>query len=130
MTILQHYIFDKIPKVITMYFEALLTGTPQVEFTREMLNEKGLILIEFYAKWSGASHIMNPVFKEIREKFENEIKSFRLDFDKYKEIAVEFGLHNAPAYIIFHNGRVVDMYQGIVNKKTILNKIKILIRNN
>jgi len=113
-----------------MNVDLFINGIPKVEFKMEYLKEKGLILLEFYAKWSGASHIMDPVFKEIRDKFANEIRFFRLDFDENKDIAEQFGLRNAPAYILFRNGKVVDQYQGMIQKKIILNRIKILIRSN
>ena len=105
-------------------------GTQQTEFSKEMLKQKGLVLVEFFAIWSGASHIMNPVFKEIRENFADYVRSFRLDIDTYKELADEFGIRNAPAYILLQNGKVLDMYQGMISKKILLNKIKIVVRNN
>jgi len=99
-------------------------------FNSNIPNEFPLVLVEFYAEWNGTCQIMSPVIKDIKNQFNGELKICRVDYDKEKELISNYGIVKTPTYLIFYKGIIIDRMDGIIPRKTLLNKLKILVRNN
>ena len=104
-------------------------GIQTEKLTRELVDQHGTLLVEFYVPWSGATHIMAPVIKEIQQKYGDQVKICKVNFEDEKELAQEYGVLSAPAFLIIQKGKVVELFNGMVAKKVLQNKLKILIRN-
>ena len=112
-----------------MNLEALLAGPKQELFTEEELKKNKFVLIEFFAEWNGASHVMAPVMRELKQQFNGELKVFRIDIENEPEIAKKLKVDKSPFFQVYFMGKLIDQVDGIVSKKVFLNKIKILLRN-
>lgn len=113
-------------------FELQNSESPLVtkeNFRREVIRSAGLVLVEFFTKWSGACHIMEPVIKEVMIQYSGQMKFYKVDFEAEKEIVARYNISKSPAFLIFRDGRIVEKFEGVVSKKVMLNKVKILLRN-
>jgi len=99
-------------------------------FSKNVLRHKGLVVVEFSSKSSGACHMVAPIMKKTSEKYYNDVKFCKVDYDTYMELSEKYRVNELPSVVVFNNGRVVDMIKGIFSDKLIDNKIKILKRNN
>ena len=98
-------------------------------FRTEVLRSKEIVLVEFFTEWSGACHIMEPVLKEVMQQYKGRLKFCKIDFDKSKGIVSKYNILKVPAILIFKDARIIEKVEGVVSKKVMLNKIKILLRN-
>jgi thioredoxin 1 len=98
-------------------------------FNNVVLKSDKIVVIEFMAEWCGACHIMAPVMNEVSKQYGKSIQIFKIDVDKEKELSTKYNVQKVPTIVIFKDGEVVDFSEGIISKKVMLNKIKILLRN-
>jgi thioredoxin-like negative regulator of GroEL len=112
-----------------MNIEALISSKLPDSISKEELPSHEFALIEFFTPWNGASHIMNPIIKEVQNSYRGKIKLFRVDVETDKKLAKCFGVAKAPMFQIYHKGELIEQLEGIVSKKVLLNKLKIIVRN-
>ncbi|UCE07678.1 MAG: thioredoxin [bacterium] len=98
-------------------------------FTKLVLKSKVLVLVEFYAEWSGSSHILTPMLKTIEEMFQDNVLFCKLNIDQEKDIAEHYGITDIPTILIFNNSKVVDCLQGIFPGSVLEHKLNELIKN-
>lgn len=107
--------------------ESLSIG--DLNFSKEVLNQKGLVFVEFHTDWCGGCHIMAPVIKELMSQYQHLMKFCKVDFETNKKITSKYNIEKAPAIIIFKDGKIVDVIKGVIPRKVMMNKVKILLRN-
>ena len=100
------------------------------DFKPEFLSNFPVVLVEFFADWNGSCQIMSPILKDIKSQFNGELKICRVNIEVEKKLTENYKITKTPAYLIFHKGKITDRIDGIVPRKTLLNKLKILVRNN
>ncbi|MBQ3414270.1 MAG: thioredoxin [Clostridia bacterium] len=92
-------------------------------FNNEVLNEKGKILVDFYADWCGPCKMMSPIIDEIAEEIEN-ITVGKVNVDENPEIASKYGIMSIPTIIIFENGMPQKKFIGLTSKSEIESELK------
>ena len=96
-------------------------------FEKEVLSSKQPVLVEFATDWSGTSHIIAPIIKEMAAKFADVIKFCKIDIDEYKEVAKQYGIRRIPTILLFKNGKVVDFIYGAVSREILVEKLNALL---
>ena len=104
-----------------------LTAT---NFHTEVLKSLQPVFVEFTADWSGSSHIMAPVIRELATSFKDVIKFCRINVDENEEIAQQFAIQHIPTFLLFKGGQVVDSIAGTVPKGVLTRKLITLLPRN
>ena len=89
------------------------------QFEQEVMNEKGIVFIDFYATWCSPCKIMNPIIQEIAKEHK-EVKFVKIDIDKNEEIAVKYNIMSIPTMFVMKNGKITKTFVGVTNKKSII----------
>lgn len=92
----------------------------ETNFKTEVLNSKKAILVDFFATWCGPCNMLSPVL----EKISNTRADFdiaKVDIDKLRDLAIEYGIEVVPTLLIFKNGNVVHKIEGLVDEEEIIN---------
>lgn len=89
----------------------------------EIINNKDLILIDFYATWCGPCKMMHPILEEIEKEY-NEVKIIKVDVDKNEELARKYTIMSIPTLILFNNGIQKQKNIGFTPKSIIEEWIK------
>lgn len=89
----------------------------------EIINNKDLILIDFYATWCGPCKMMHPILEEIEKEY-NEVKIIKVDVDKNAELARKYTIMSIPTLILFNNGIQKQKNIGFTPKSIIEEWIK------
>ena len=97
------------------------------QFQEKVLQSHRPVLVEFWADWCGACHILRPIVKDLSETFEGEITICRVDVEIDDTIGRMYGIRDLPALLFFRNGRLVDHLIGIAPKAVIAEKFQRLI---
>ncbi len=86
-------------------------------FKEEVLDYKGVVLVDFYADWCGPCRILGPMLEEIdAENKDTNIKLVKLNVDDNQLTAMEYNVMSIPTVIIFKNGKVFDQKIGVQPK--------------
>lgn len=90
---------------------------------KDFIEKSNVVLIDFYADWCGPCQIIKPVMKELSEELEGKAEFGKIDVDKNKERATEFGIMSIPTLLIFSKGKLVDRLTGAVPKEIIKERL-------
>jgi len=75
----------------------------------------GLKLIEFFAPWCGYC-------KKQEEELEKMDKVWigQVNADDNPELAIRFGIHSFPTFLLFKNGKEVSRFSGLRKKEALM----------
>ncbi len=85
----------------------------QANFEKEILNQKGRILVDFNASWCGPCQMIGITLEELSDKF--SISS--VDIDENPELAEKYEVSAIPCLILFEDGKEIKRNVGIQSKK-------------
>ena len=108
--------------------EKIEKANSDIEITPEILKEKleknENMIIDFHATWCEPCKLMKP---EIAKALENGVKIYKIDIDKYRETAIQYGVRVMPTLIAIKDKKVfktVYGYQGVDKLLALYNEIK------
>ncbi|MBW6409079.1 thioredoxin [Clostridium weizhouense] len=94
------------------------------EFIEQVENNKGVVVVDFFATWCAPCKMLAPIFEEVGSEFDEKAKFFKLDVDQSGDIAQKYGVFSIPTIIIFKDGKSVENLAGFMPKESIINKIE------
>ena len=113
------------PYVETRTFTDIVTLTEQ-NFEDEVLNDPGLIIIDFWAEWCQPCKMMAPVFAELNEE-EDKVKFCKVNVDEQPNLASMFGIDSIPTLAVVQDRHTLTGMVGVHDKadiKAMLEKCK------
>jgi thioredoxin 1 len=98
-------------------------------FSKEVLDAKGVVLVDFWAPWCGPCQMLSPIIGEIATKFENnsKVKICKVNVDEASKIAEEQRIMSIPLLRFFKDGEMVAELVGLQSMEVIESKINELI---
>ncbi len=93
-------------------------------FEQEVLQDKGLVIVDFAAEWCGPCKRLSPIIHELAESYAGKAKVGHLDVDNAPDIAAQFGVMSVPTVLLFKGGQKVSETIGLVPKESLEAKIK------
>jgi len=87
------------------------------QYKEEVLNSKGVILLDFFASWCGPCRMIAPVLEEVEE--EVGVKVFKMDVDECENVPREYGVMSIPTVCIFKDGKLQEKFLGFRQKEEI-----------
>ena len=92
-------------------------------FKKEVLEEKKLVLVDFWATWCGPCRGLAPKLEEIANE-ETDVKIVKVDVDENGELASQYGIRGIPTMLLFKEGKIVGELVGNHPKEFIVKEIK------
>jgi len=89
-----------------------ITGVEQLK-TIIQSSDNGLIMIDFYANWCGPCRKLAPRLEKIALENREKVTIYKLDIDKHKEIASQYGVRSIPFVAFFRNKKMVHQVNGL-----------------
>ena len=87
-------------------------------FEQEVMQEKGTVLVDFWASWCGPCKMMSPVIDELAASRPN-IKVCKINIDDETELAIRHGVMSVPTLMVVKNGEIVTTAIGARPKREI-----------
>ena len=111
--------------MIGLFFKNIMAVTliNQDTFQKEVLEDKGVIFVDFYADWCSPCRVTEPIIHELSDEIKN-IKFLKVDVDKNPELAQEYSIFSIPTFMIFKDGKPASQFVGATGKEGFLNEIK------
>jgi len=97
-------------------------------FKEEIIDYKGLSIVDFWAVWCGPCKMIGPIIEEIGEKYE-EVKVGKLDVDNNPDTSIEYGIRSIPTVLFLRDGEVVEKHIGSAPKSVFFEKVETLLNS-
>ena len=98
--------------------------TTDAKFQEDVLDAKGLILVDFWAEWCGPCRMLSPIIEEVAEELGDKVKVFKLNVDENQETAAKYQVMSIPNVIMYKDGEVVESWVGVRPKDQYLEGVK------
>lgn len=92
------------------------------DFQKEVLDEKGLVLVDFYADWCGPCRMTAPIIEELANE-EKNVKFVKVNVDENPDLASQYQIFSIPTFLIFKDGKVVHQFVGALSKEGFIDEI-------
>ena len=83
----------------------------QNEFDAEVMQAKGLVVVDMYADWCGPCKMMAPVMDSLSEDYD-DVKFVKVNVDNNPDLAAKFGVQSIPNFVFIKDGLKVDQVVG------------------
>lgn len=71
-------------------------------------------IVDFYADWCGPCRALGPVLEHVQTKYANEIDIYKVDTEKYPELAALFDVRGIPAVLFIPKSGIPTMSAGFM----------------
>ena len=93
------------------------------EFKSEVLDHKGVVLVDFFATWCGPCKALTPIVDKLSEEMSGKVKIFKVDIDENSALATEYRVMSVPTMKLFKNGEVVETLVGLRPESELRDKL-------
>jgi len=85
-------------------------------FTAEVIESEGPVLVDFWAPWCGPCRVVAPVLEEIASE-RPDLRIVKLNVDDNQQTAAQYQVLSIPTLILFKGGAPVKTVIGAYPKK-------------
>ncbi len=91
-------------------------------FNKEVLEEKGIVLVDFFATWCGPCKMLAPILEELDVELK-DVKIVKVDVDESPEVSTKYGIQSIPTMKLFKDGQDMQTLVGFLPKDQIISMI-------
>ena len=74
---------------------------------QELIKGEVPVLVDFHADWCAPCKIMNPILKNIKKKFGDQLKIIKINVDNNQQVSNKFQVKGIPTFILFKNSEIL-----------------------
>ncbi|MTB51394.1 thioredoxin [Lewinella sp. W8] len=93
-------------------------------FQENVLDKKGIAVVDFWAEWCGPCRMIGPVIEELSQEYDGKALVAKVDVDENSELSFKYGVRSIPTILILKDGEVVDKHVGVTTKQALVEKIE------
>ena len=93
------------------------------EFKSEVLEHKGVVLVDFFATWCGPCKALTPIVDKLSEEMSGKVKIVKVEIDENSALATEYRVMSVPTMKLFKNGEVVETLVGLRPESELRDKL-------
>ena len=97
----------------------------QENFKTEILDYKGVAMVDFWAPWCGPCRMVAPIIDELAQEYAGKVKIGKVNTDENMDLSTQYQIMTIPTMLVFKDGQVVDTINGALPKQriaSVLNK--------
>ena len=102
---------------------ATITAVTDATFEPEVVEEGGVVLVDFGAEWCHPCKQLDPVVEELADEWDGRVRVMKLDIDNNVDSTMKYQVMGVPTLILFKDGEPVERLTGFMPKKKILDKL-------
>jgi len=94
----------------------VLTLTDET-FSKDVLESKTPVLVDFWAEWCGPCKMIAPVLDELSTEYAGKVTIGKVNIDNYQTLASKYGITAIPTLLLFKGGQVAEQIVGLRSKR-------------
>jgi len=94
------------------------------DFEASVLESKQPVLVEFWAPWSRACLVLDPVLRELADACAGKIKLVKVNADDSLDLSLCYEIQSVPTLLYFVRGNPCSRIVGTATKEAILARLK------
>ena len=95
-------------------------------FDHEVTNNKGIVLVDFWAEWCTPCKNLLPILSQITLNF--PIQIVKMNVENNQKIPNKFNIHSIPTLILFNKGISLGIKTGLHSQEHLESWIKDLLK--
>lgn len=96
----------------------------QGNFEAEVLNAKGVVLVDFFATWCAPCKMLSPIVDQVADEVTNA-KVGKINVDEESGLAQKYGVSSIPTLVVFKDGVEVKRSMGFIPKNAVMDLLNV-----
>jgi thioredoxin 1 len=98
-------------------------NTTTDNFTKDVLENQKVVLVDFWAEWCGPCRMVAPVLDEIAKETPN-LEVVKVNVDEQPQLAMDYNVTGIPLLGVFKDGKMVKQLVGARPKAAIMSELQ------
>ncbi len=108
--------------------EAPIIHADDSDFTRQVEEQPGVTVVDFWAPWCGPCRMMEPILEEIAiEQADAGVRVVKVNVDEAPKTSSDFGIRSIPTLLFFQDGEPLFEMVGMVPKPVLERELEQLV---
>jgi thioredoxin 1 len=87
------------------------------DFKTQVLESKGLTVVDFWAPWCGPCRVVGPIIEELASEYAGKVKIGKINVDENSQTAGQYSVMSIPSILFFKDGQPVKTMVGVQSKE-------------
>lgn len=88
-------------------------------FNEKVLQQKGLVLVDFWAPWCRGCQSLELILENISDDFFGRLHIYKVDVSEHEDLADLYEVTSLPTLVLFNDGRKEKTLVSLQSENTI-----------
>ncbi len=98
----------------------MVNETTDNNFDKDVLQNKGYVLVDFWAEWCGPCRQLAPIVDDVANDMAGKLKVCKVNIDHNPESPAKYNVKGIPTLILFKDGKPAATKVGSLPKSSLI----------
>lgn len=84
-------------------------------FAADVLDQKGVVVVDFWAPWCGPCRMLGPVLEKAAETLPEGVQIVKYNVDESQNVAQQLNVRGIPTLAVYKDGQFMGQQSGAMN---------------